>query len=82
MVQLLGLDLELEQGTVDLVNDNDGLDTFCKSLSEYSLGLDADTLDTVDDDQSTISDTEGGSNLGREIDVSWRVDQVDQELVT
>jgi len=82
LVQLLGLDLELEQGTVDLVDDDDGLDTFNKSLSEYSLCLDADTLDTVDDDQSTISDTEGSGNLGREIDVSRRVDQVDQEFVT
>jgi len=82
LVQLLGFDLKLEQGTVYLVDDDDGFDTFGKSLSEHSLGLDADTLNAVDDDQSTISDTESGGNLGREIDVSRRVDQVDQELVT
>jgi len=82
LVQLLGLDLELEEGTVDLVDDDNGLDTFGKSLSQYCLGLDADALNTVDDDQSTIGDTESGGDLGGEIDVSRRVDQVDQELVT
>jgi len=82
LVQLLGLDLELEEGTVNLVDDDDGFDTFGKSLSEYCLGLDADALNTVDDDQSTIGDTESGGDLGGEIDVSRRVDQVDQELAT
>ena len=82
LVQLLGFDLKLEQGTVYLVDDDDGFDTFGKSLSEHSLCLDTDTLNAVDDDQSTISDTESGGNLGREIDMSRRVDQVDQELVT
>jgi len=82
LVEFLGFDLKLEQGTVYLVDDDDGFDTFGKSLSEHSLGLDAGALNTVDDDQSTISDTESGGNLGREINVSRRVNQVDQELVT
>jgi hypothetical protein len=82
LVQLLGLVLKLKQGAVDLVDDYDGLDTLRESLSEHSLGLDADALDTVDDNQSTISDTESGGNLRRKVDVSRRVDQVDQELVT
>ena len=63
MVQLLGYDLKLEQGAVYLVDNDDGFDTFSKSLSEHSLGLDADTLNTVDD-QSTIGDTKSGGNLG------------------
>ena len=78
MVQLLGYDLKLEQGAVYLVDDDDGFDTSSKSLSEHSLGLDADTLNTAND-QSTIGDTKSGGNLGREIDVSRGVDQ---ELVT
>jgi hypothetical protein len=51
-------------------------------LSEDSLGLDTDTLDTVDDDKGTISDSESGSDFGGEIDVTGRIDQVDQELVS
>ena len=82
LVQLLGLDLKLEQGAVDLVDDDDRFDTLGKSLSEHGLGLNADALDTIDDHQSTVGDTESGGNLGREIDVSWRVDQVDQEPAT
>ena len=49
MVQLLGFDLRLEQGAVYLVDDDDGFDTSSKSLSEHSLGLDADTLNTAND---------------------------------
>ena len=82
LVEILLADLQFEEGTIDLVDDNDGLDTLGKGLSEHSLGLDTDTLDTVDDNESTIGDTKSSSNLRREIDVSRRVDQVDQELVT
>lgn len=77
---LLG-ELELEESTVDLVDDTDGLDTLTKGLTEDSLGLDRDTLNTVDDDESTVGDTERSSNLRREINVTRRVNQVDQELV-
>ena len=64
LVQILLGDLEFEKSTVDLVDDDDGLDTLTKSLAEHSLGLDADTFDGVDDDERTISDTKGSSDLG------------------
>lgn len=82
LVEVLLGDLELEQSTVDLVDDTDGLDTLTEGLTQDSLGLDTDTGDTVDDDQGTIGDTEGSSDLGGEVNVSGGVDQVDQELVT
>ena len=72
----------LEQRAVDLVDDDDGLDTFGQRLSEHGLGLDADAFNAVNDDESTIGDTESGSDFRREINVSWGVNQVDQELVT
>jgi hypothetical protein len=73
--------LQFEQSTIDLVNDNDGLDTLTKSLSEDSLGLHAHTFDGVDDDESTIGDTESSGDFRGEIDVTGRIDQVDQEVV-
>ena len=73
--------LELEKSTVDLVDNDYGLDTLSKRLTEHSLGLHADTLDTVDDNEGTVGDTESSGNLGREIDVSGGINQVDQELV-
>lgn len=76
---LLGL-LELEKSTVDLVDDQDRLDTLGKSLTQDSLGLDTDTRNAVDDDQGTVSDTESSSDLRREINVTRGVDQVDNEL--
>lgn len=81
LVQILLGELELEKSAVDLVDDDNGLDTLTKSLAQDSLGLDADTLNGVDDDESTIGDTESGSDLGREVNVTGRVDQVDQEVV-
>lgn len=82
LVQILLGDLQFEQSTVDLVDDKDGLDTLGQGLTQDGLGLDTDTGDTVDNDQGTISDTESGGNLGREINVTGGIDQVDQELVT
>ncbi len=73
--------MQLEQSAVDLVDDDDGLDTLAKSLTQDSLGLHAHTFDAVDNDESAVGDTESGCDLGREIDVTGRVDQVDQELV-
>lgn len=82
LVKIFLGDLEFEKSTVDLVDDDDGLNTLTESLTKDSLGLHANTLDGVDDDQGTVSDTESSSDLRREIDVTGRVDQVDQELVT
>ena len=74
--------MEFEKGTIDLVDDDDGLDSLTKSLSEDGFGLNANTIDGVDDNESSIGDTESGGNLGREIDVTRGIDQVDQELGT
>ncbi|KAI6769124.1 hypothetical protein HG531_010228 [Fusarium graminearum] len=82
LVKILLGDLELEKSTVDLVDDDDGLDALTKSLSEDGLGLDTDTLDGVDDNESTISDTESSSNFRREINVTGRVNKVDKEVLS
>ena len=81
LVQVLLGDLELEKSTVDLVDDDDGLDALTKGLTQHGLGLDADTFYGINDDKGAISDTEGGGDLGREINVTGRIDQVDQEVV-
>ena len=70
LVKVLLAELELEKSAVDLVDDKDGLDALTESLTEHGLGLNADTLDGVDDDESTVSDTESGGNLRREINVT------------
>ena len=59
----------------------DGLDLLEKGLAEHSLGLDADTLNAVDDDEGTVSDTKRGRDLRGEVDVAWGVDKVDQVRV-
>jgi hypothetical protein len=81
LVKILLGDLELEKSAIDLVDTQDGLDTLGQGLTQDSLGLDTDTGDTVDNDKGTVSDTESGSDLRREINVTGGIDQVDQELV-
>jgi len=81
LVKVLLGDLKLEQSTVNLVNDNNRLDALSKGLAKHSLSLDADTLDSVDDDKGTISDTKSSSDLGREVDVAGGVNEVDQEVL-
>ena len=51
---------------------------FRSGLSENSLGLHAHTFDVIDDDKGAIGDTESSGDLGGEVDVAWRVDEVDQ----
>lgn len=81
LVEVLLGDLKLEKSTVDLVDDNNGLNTLTESLTQDSLGLDADTFDGVDDDQGTVSDTESSSDFGRKVNVTRRVNKVDQEVL-
>lgn len=82
LVEVLLGDLQFEQSTVNLVDDQDGLDTLRQGLTQDGLSLDTDTRDTVDDDQGTVSDTESGRDLRREVNVTGRIDQVDQEFRT
>lgn len=80
LVGFFGVELKLEDGTIDLVDEDDGADTLGEGLTEDGLGLDADTFDAIDDDEGTVSDTEGGSDFRGEVDVSGGVDEVDQEV--
>jgi hypothetical protein len=55
--------LELKDTSVNLVDEEDGLDLLTECLTEHGFGLDADTLDVIDDDECTVSDTEGSGNF-------------------
>lgn len=63
LVQVLLLHLQLEQSTVNLVDDDNGLDTLGQGLTEHGFCLYADTFDTVDDDEGAIGDTKGGGDF-------------------
>mmetsp|Transcript_14452 Transcript_14452/g.20088 ORF Transcript_14452/g.20088 Transcript_14452/m.20088 type:complete len:801 (+) Transcript_14452:187-2589(+) len=82
LVTVFWLILQLKEDTVHLVDHKNGLHTLTKSLTQHSLGLDTDTLDTIDNNQSSVSDTKSSSNFRGEIDVPGRVDQVDQKTLT
>eukprot|EP01137_Pigoraptor_chileana_P031526 Opistho-2@19439 len=79
LVEILHVKLELKESTVHLVHHEHGLDALTDGLAKHSLGLHAHTRNAVNDDESTVRHTEGSSHLRREVDVSWRVDEVDEE---
>lgn len=74
--------MQLEEGSINLVDDTDRLDTFTQSLPEHGLGLHAHTFDTIDDNKGAVGDAECRGNLGRKVDVAGGIDQVDQEIIT
>ena len=78
--EVLGLELELEEGAVHLVHEEDGLDALGDGLAQHRLRLHAHARDAVDDDEGAVGDAQGGRHLGREVDVAGRVDQVDEEV--
>ena len=74
--------LKLKETTVKLVDGHDGLNPLSEGLAKHSLGLHGHTLDTVDNNERTVGDTKSSSNLGREVNVTGGVDEVDKELAS
>jgi hypothetical protein len=70
LVHGLTINLQFHDTTINLVNEKNGLDLFTEGLTEHGLGLNADTFDVIDDDEGTISDTEGSSDFSGEINVT------------
>jgi hypothetical protein len=63
LIHVLTLDLELKDTSVNLVDEEDGLDLLTECLSKHGFGLHADTLDVIDDDESTIGDSESSCDF-------------------
>ena len=70
--------LQLKESAIDLVDHENRLDTLTDGLTEDGFGLHADTVDGIDNHQSTIGHTKSGRNFGREINVTGRIDKVDK----
>lgn len=81
LVSFLGVELEFKHSTIELVHHENGLDTFTESLTQDGFGLDANTFDAIDDDEGTISNTEGSSDFRGEIDVTGGINQVDEVVL-
>jgi len=79
LVGLLLSQLKFENSTIQLVHHQYWLDSLTKGLSQHSLSLDTDSFDAIDDDQGTIGNTKGSSDLRGKVDVARRVDEIDQE---
>jgi hypothetical protein len=81
LIKILFGHLKLEKSAVDLVYDDDGLDPLAKSLTKDGLSLHTNTLNAIYDDEGAVCHTKGGCDFRGEIDVSRRIDKIDQELM-
>ena len=52
------------------------------NLGKIIVGLYGSTFDIVDDDKGTISNSEGSGDFSGEINVTWGVNEVDEETVS
>jgi len=80
-IGLLSVQLQLQEAAVHLVDGQDGLDAFTQGLAQHRLGLHAHSLHAVYHHQGSVCDTQRGCDLGGEIDVAGRVDEVHQVVV-
>lgn len=78
MVHCLAIDLLFEDASVDFVDYYYRLDFLGEGLPEDGLCLDTDALNIVHYDKCAIGDTQSRCNLGGEVNMAWRVDDVDQ----
>jgi hypothetical protein len=80
--EILLLELELKKGTIKLVHEKHWLDALGDGLTKHGLGLHADTRDAVNDDEGTVSHTESGCHLRREVNVSGGINEVNKESIS
>ncbi len=74
-------ELLLDDGPVDLVDEEHGLDTLLHRLPDDSLGLRHDSLDGAAQDVHSVQSPHGPGDISSEVDVSGSVDEVDQVVV-
>jgi hypothetical protein len=79
LIHRFGISLKFEDRSIDFVNHQHWSNSFSHSLSKHGFGLDADTFDGIDDNQSSIGNSESGGDFRREINVSGGIDQVNQK---
>jgi len=63
LIHGLTIDLELEDTSINLVDEEDGLDFLSEGLSKHGLGLYANTFDVIDDDKGSVGNTESGGDF-------------------
>jgi len=63
LIHLFSVNLEFEDTSINLVDHEDWLNFFSKSLSQHGFGLDGNTLNVIDDDKGTIGDSKSSSDF-------------------
>ena len=72
LVENFLVELELKESVVDFVHEKDRLDMFTNNLAHDSFSLHTDTGFTINNDQSTVSNTKSGRHLRWEVNETWK----------
>ena len=63
VVHGLSINLKFEDTSINFIDHEYWLNLFSECLSQHGLSLDGDTLNVIDDDESTIGDSEGSGDF-------------------
>jgi len=64
--------------SINFVNNDNWSDHLGHSLSKYSFSLNAYTFDTINDNESSISNSQSSCDFGREINMARGIDKVNK----
>src|SRR5262245_36387539 len=81
LIRCLLIELELEEGAIDLIHHEHRLDPLSKSLTKHSFGLYANTFHAINHDKGAVSNAKGSSDFRRKVDMSRRINQVNQKSI-
>src|SRR5438552_9429397 len=81
LLHLVRRDLQLVHEAVDLVDEQDRADAFLEGLADDRLRLRHDALHRVIEDDHAIDRAHRPGDVASEVNVTGRVDQIDEELV-
>jgi len=76
----LGVELELPDEPVHLVDEQHGLHALAQRLPQHGLGLGHDALDGVAQHDGAVHCAHGARDVSREVYVAGRVDEIDEEF--
>jgi hypothetical protein len=81
LVRFLAVEHELEEASVELVHGHNRSDSLSKRLAKHSLRLNANALNSVNNDKGAVGDAEGGCDLTGEVNVAGAIDEINQIAV-
>ena len=74
--------MQLVDESVDLVDEENRLHLLLEGLADNGFCLWHGSLNRTGEDETTVNSTHGASHVTAKVNVTWRVNEVDEEVRT